>query len=78
RIHMNLLDRVSQMYQPFLLPKRVKADNTVKKAFENADSSLRVELIPLKIKYAIMVILSFHKEFLVFLSLSRKEKDGLL
>nr|GEV82809.1 retrovirus-related Pol polyprotein from transposon TNT 1-94 [Tanacetum cinerariifolium] len=50
----------------------------VKKAFENADSSSRVELIPSKIKYAIKVVLSFHKEFLVFSSLSRKENDGLL
>nr|GEW59433.1 putative elongation factor TypA-like SVR3, chloroplastic [Tanacetum cinerariifolium] len=50
----------------------------VKKAFENADSSSRVELIPSKIKYAIKVVLSFHKEFSVFLSLSRKENDGLL
>ncbi|GJY92317.1 hypothetical protein Tco_0508099 [Tanacetum coccineum] len=28
RIHMNLLDRVLQLYQPFLLPERLKADNT--------------------------------------------------
>ncbi|GJR74865.1 hypothetical protein Tco_0087230 [Tanacetum coccineum] len=30
RIHKNLLDRVSQLYYPFLLPERLKADNTVK------------------------------------------------
>ncbi|GKC70144.1 hypothetical protein Tco_1116027, partial [Tanacetum coccineum] len=28
RIHMNLLDRGSQLYQPFSLPERLKADNT--------------------------------------------------
>nr|GFA28941.1 putative reverse transcriptase domain-containing protein [Tanacetum cinerariifolium] len=50
----------------------------VKIAFENADSSSKVELIPSKIKYAIKVVLSFHNDFLVFLSLSRKENDGLL
>nr|GEX56845.1 hypothetical protein [Tanacetum cinerariifolium] len=42
------------------------AQKKVKIAFENADSSSRVELIPSKIKYAIKVILSFHKEFSVF------------
>nr|GEU87489.1 hypothetical protein [Tanacetum cinerariifolium] len=46
--------------------------------FKNADSSSRVELIPSRIKYAIKVVLSFHNEFSVFLSLSRKENDGLL
>nr|GEY11229.1 hypothetical protein [Tanacetum cinerariifolium] len=50
----------------------------VKIAFENADLSSRVELIPSKIKYAIKVVLSFHNEFSVFSSLSRKENDGLL
>nr|GFA66284.1 hypothetical protein [Tanacetum cinerariifolium] len=54
------------------------AQKKVKIAFENADSSSRVELIPSKIKYAIKVVLSFHNEFLVSLSLSRKENDGLL
>nr|GEZ47774.1 hypothetical protein [Tanacetum cinerariifolium] len=54
------------------------AQKKFKKAFENVDSSSRVELIPSKIKYAIKVVLSFHKEFLVFSSLSRKENDGLL
>nr|GFB47817.1 hypothetical protein [Tanacetum cinerariifolium] len=54
------------------------AQKKVKKAFENADSSSRVELIPSRIKYAINVVLSFHKEFSVFSSLSRKENDGLL
>nr|GFA17797.1 retrovirus-related Pol polyprotein from transposon TNT 1-94 [Tanacetum cinerariifolium] len=50
----------------------------LKIAFENADSSSRVELIPSKIKYANKVVLSFHNEFSVFSSLSRKENDGLL
>nr|GEX05325.1 reverse transcriptase domain-containing protein [Tanacetum cinerariifolium] len=54
------------------------AQKKVKKAFENADSSSRVELIPSKIKYPNKVVLNFHKEFLVFSSLSRKENDGLL
>nr|GEY19585.1 hypothetical protein [Tanacetum cinerariifolium] len=54
------------------------AQKKVKKAFENADSSSRVELIPSKIKYANKVVLSFHKEFAVFSSLSRKGNDGLL
>nr|GEZ37417.1 hypothetical protein [Tanacetum cinerariifolium] len=48
------------------------------KAFENVDSSLRVALIPSKIKYANKVVLNFHKEFSVFSILSRKENDGLL
>nr|GEV88734.1 integrase, catalytic region, zinc finger, CCHC-type, peptidase aspartic, catalytic [Tanacetum cinerariifolium] len=47
-------------------------------AFENADSSSRVELIPSKIKYAIKAVLSFHNEFSVFSSISRKENNGLL
>nr|GFA50532.1 hypothetical protein [Tanacetum cinerariifolium] len=50
----------------------------VKIDFENADSSSRVELIPLKIKYVIKVVLNFHKEFSVFSSLSRKGNDRLL
>nr|GEY38615.1 hypothetical protein [Tanacetum cinerariifolium] len=54
------------------------AQKKIKIAFENADSSSRVELIPSNIKYAIKVVLSFHNEFSVFLSLSRKENDGLL
>nr|GEY69273.1 retrotransposon protein, putative, unclassified [Tanacetum cinerariifolium] len=54
------------------------AQKKVKIAFENVDSSSRVELIPSKIKYAIKVVLSFHNEFSVFSSLSRKENDGLL
>nr|GEX55779.1 hypothetical protein [Tanacetum cinerariifolium] len=54
------------------------AQKKVKIAFENADSSSRVELIPSKIKYANKVVLSFHKEFSVFSSLSIKENDGLL
>nr|GEW79722.1 uncharacterized mitochondrial protein AtMg00810-like [Tanacetum cinerariifolium] len=54
------------------------AQNKVNIAFENADSSSKVELIPSKIKYANKVILNFHKEFSVFSSLSRKENDALL
>nr|GEY77407.1 hypothetical protein [Tanacetum cinerariifolium] len=37
------------------------AQKKVNIAFENADSSLRVELIPSKIKYANKVVLNFHK-----------------
>nr|GEX05978.1 hypothetical protein [Tanacetum cinerariifolium] len=44
----------------------------VKIAFENADSSSRVELIPSKIKYANKVVLNFHKEFLAFSGFKRK------
>nr|GEZ14015.1 hypothetical protein [Tanacetum cinerariifolium] len=54
------------------------AQKKVKIAFENADSSSKVELIPSKIEYANKVILNFHKEFLVFSSLSRKGNDRLL
>nr|GEX57154.1 hypothetical protein [Tanacetum cinerariifolium] len=54
------------------------AQKKVKIAFENADSSSRVELIPSKIKYAIKVVLNFHKEFSVFSSFTRKGNDGLL
>nr|GEX47026.1 hypothetical protein [Tanacetum cinerariifolium] len=54
------------------------AQKKVKIAFENADSSSRVELIPSKIKYAIKVVINFHKEFSVFSSFSRKENNGLL
>nr|GFB13221.1 hypothetical protein [Tanacetum cinerariifolium] len=54
------------------------AQKKVKIAFENVDSSSRVELIPSKIKYANKVVLSFHNEYSVFSSLSRKENDGLL
>nr|GEU85133.1 hypothetical protein [Tanacetum cinerariifolium] len=54
------------------------AQKKFKIAFENADSSSRVELMPSKIKYANKVVLNFHKEFSVFSSLSRKENDGLL
>nr|GEX26374.1 hypothetical protein [Tanacetum cinerariifolium] len=53
------------------------AQKNVKIAFENVDSSSRVELIPSKIKYVIKVVLNFHNEFSVFSSLSRKENDGL-
>nr|GEX39058.1 retrovirus-related Pol polyprotein from transposon TNT 1-94 [Tanacetum cinerariifolium] len=54
------------------------AQKKVKIAFENVDSSSRVDLIPSKIKYAIKDVLSFHNEFSVFLTLSKKENDGLL
>nr|GEY20482.1 sister chromatid cohesion protein PDS5-like isoform X1 [Tanacetum cinerariifolium] len=54
------------------------AQKKVKIAFENADSSSRVELIPSKTKYANKVVLNFHKEFSVFLSFTRKGNDGLL
>nr|GEU59489.1 retrovirus-related Pol polyprotein from transposon TNT 1-94 [Tanacetum cinerariifolium] len=49
------------------------AQKKVKIAFENADLSSRVELIPSKIKYANKVVLNFHKEFSVFLSFKEKE-----
>nr|GEU37897.1 hypothetical protein [Tanacetum cinerariifolium] len=49
------------------------AQKKVKIAFENADSSSRVELIPSKIKYANKVVLNFHKEFSVFSSFKEKE-----
>nr|GEU78735.1 hypothetical protein [Tanacetum cinerariifolium] len=42
-------------------------------AFENADSSSRLELVPSKIKYANKVVLNFHKEFSVFSSFKEKE-----
>nr|GEW30709.1 retrovirus-related Pol polyprotein from transposon TNT 1-94 [Tanacetum cinerariifolium] len=58
-------------------PRIQVAQKKIKIAFANADSSLRVELIPSKIKYAIKVVLSFHNEFSVFSSLSRKENDRL-
>nr|GEU55677.1 retrovirus-related Pol polyprotein from transposon TNT 1-94 [Tanacetum cinerariifolium] len=46
--------------------------DNVKIAFENADSSSRVALIPSKIKYSNKVVLNFHKEFLAFSSFKRK------
>nr|GEV95849.1 retrovirus-related Pol polyprotein from transposon TNT 1-94 [Tanacetum cinerariifolium] len=49
------------------------AQKKVKIAFEISDSSLRVELIPSKIKMCYKVVLNFHKEFLVFSSLKEKE-----
>nr|GEX22083.1 NBS-containing resistance-like protein [Tanacetum cinerariifolium] len=54
------------------------AQKNVKIAFENADSSSRVELIPSKIKYANKVVLSFHKTILSVFVLQGKENDGLL
>nr|GFA34851.1 hypothetical protein [Tanacetum cinerariifolium] len=62
----------------YKIDKDSSCSKKVKIAFENADSSSRVELIPSKIKYAVKVVLSFHNEFSVFLTLSRKENDGLL
>nr|GEV19056.1 integrase, catalytic region, zinc finger, CCHC-type, peptidase aspartic, catalytic [Tanacetum cinerariifolium] len=70
-------DRSSNLYTIALNEIQV-AQKKVKIAFENADSSSRVELIPSKIKYANKVVLNFHNEFSVFSSLSRKENDGLL
>nr|GEX11859.1 hypothetical protein [Tanacetum cinerariifolium] len=58
--------------------KNQVASKRIKIAFENADSSLRVELIPSMIKYANKVILNFHKEFSVFSSFKGKENDRLL
>nr|GEU67288.1 hypothetical protein [Tanacetum cinerariifolium] len=49
------------------------AQKKIKIAFENADSSSRVELIPSKIKYANKVVLNFNKEFLAFSSFKEKE-----
>nr|GEW86172.1 retrovirus-related Pol polyprotein from transposon TNT 1-94 [Tanacetum cinerariifolium] len=57
---------------------RYHLDQKVKIAFENDDSSSRVELIPSKIKCANKVVLNFHKEFSVFSSFKGKENDGLL
>nr|GEW32459.1 hypothetical protein [Tanacetum cinerariifolium] len=54
------------------------AQKKVKIAFENPDSSSRVELIPSKIKYANKVILNFHKESSVFSSFKGKGNDRLL
>nr|GEW93685.1 hypothetical protein [Tanacetum cinerariifolium] len=68
----------SRLKISFKIVKDSSCSRKVKKAFENDNSSSRVELIPSKIKYAIKVVLSFHKEFSVFSSLSRKENDGLL
>nr|GEX49939.1 retrovirus-related Pol polyprotein from transposon TNT 1-94 [Tanacetum cinerariifolium] len=49
------------------------AQKKVKIAFENADSSSRVELIPSQIKYANRVVLNFHEEFSVFSSSKEKK-----
>nr|GEU73260.1 hypothetical protein [Tanacetum cinerariifolium] len=73
--------------QPLLKDKSIWSDQEkiiqdaqkkVMIAFENADSSSRVELIPSKIKYANKAVLNFHKEFSVFSSFTRKGNDGLL
>nr|GEV51430.1 hypothetical protein [Tanacetum cinerariifolium] len=53
------------------------AQKKVKKSFENADSSSRVELIASKIKYANKVVLNFRKEFSVFSSFKEKGNDRL-
>nr|GEW47072.1 retrotransposon protein putative Ty1-copia subclass [Tanacetum cinerariifolium] len=68
----------SRLKISFKIVKDSSCSKKVKKDFENVDSSSRVELIPSKIKYVIKVVLSFHKEFSVFSSLSIKENDGLL
>nr|GEU57251.1 retrovirus-related Pol polyprotein from transposon TNT 1-94 [Tanacetum cinerariifolium] len=68
----------SRLKISYKIDKDQVAQEKVKKAFKNADSSSRVELIPSKIKYAIKVVLNFHKEFSVFSSFTRKENDGLL
>nr|GEW11113.1 hypothetical protein [Tanacetum cinerariifolium] len=62
--------RIKILYK---IDKDQVAQKKIKIAFENADLSSRVELIPSKIKYANKVVLNFHKEFLVFLSLTEKE-----
>nr|GEU93131.1 retrovirus-related Pol polyprotein from transposon TNT 1-94 [Tanacetum cinerariifolium] len=49
------------------------AQKKVKIAFENANSSSRVKLIPSKIKCTNNVVLNFHKEFSVFSSFKEKE-----
>nr|GEW32865.1 uncharacterized mitochondrial protein AtMg00810-like [Tanacetum cinerariifolium] len=54
------------------------AQKKVKIAFENADSSSRVDLIPSKINMCNKVILNFQKEFLVFSSFKGKGNDGTL
>nr|GEU46208.1 hypothetical protein [Tanacetum cinerariifolium] len=54
------------------------AQKKVKIAFENADSSSRVEFIPSKIKMCYKVVLNFHKEFSVFSSFKGKGNDRLL
>nr|GFC20422.1 hypothetical protein [Tanacetum cinerariifolium] len=54
------------------------AQKKVKIAFENADSSSRVELIPSKIKMCYKVVLNFHKEFSVILSFKGKGNNRLL
>nr|GEZ35478.1 reverse transcriptase domain-containing protein [Tanacetum cinerariifolium] len=54
------------------------AQKKVKIAFENADSSSRVDLIPSKIKYTNKVVLGFHNEFSVFQAYQEKKNDGLL
>nr|GEW28944.1 retrovirus-related Pol polyprotein from transposon TNT 1-94 [Tanacetum cinerariifolium] len=73
-----LWTRTQLMDYGFFYDKIQVAQKKVMIAFENADSSSRVELIPSKIKYANKVVLNFHKEFSVFSSLLRKENDGLL
>nr|GEY03841.1 integrase, catalytic region, zinc finger, CCHC-type, peptidase aspartic, catalytic [Tanacetum cinerariifolium] len=56
----------------FKIDKVQVAQKKVKIAFENADSSSRVGLIPSNIKYANKVVLNFHKEFLACSSFKRK------
>nr|GEV86011.1 copia protein [Tanacetum cinerariifolium] len=66
-----------QIFRTRLIKIQV-AQKKVKIAFKNADSSLRVELIPSKIKYANKVVLNFYKEFSVFSSFKENENDELL
>nr|GEU93799.1 retrovirus-related Pol polyprotein from transposon TNT 1-94 [Tanacetum cinerariifolium] len=54
------------------------AQKKVKIAFENADSSSRVKLIPSKIKCANKVVINFHNEFSAFSSFKGKDNDRLL
>ncbi|GJY06362.1 hypothetical protein Tco_0373416 [Tanacetum coccineum] len=50
RIHMNLLDRVSQLYYPFSLPERLKADNTSPTAELFDVDSRRISIVTVNTK----------------------------
>nr|GEV03665.1 reverse transcriptase domain-containing protein [Tanacetum cinerariifolium] len=90
RENMDYFERKQQVFEIYIqdqvqgqrlharLLKIQVASKKVNIAFENADSSSRVELIPLKIKCDNKVVLNFHKEFSVFSSCKEKENDGLL
>nr|GEY26268.1 retrovirus-related Pol polyprotein from transposon TNT 1-94 [Tanacetum cinerariifolium] len=74
------LDRKSSCSRLKISYKIVKDSSCSKEgqdSFENADSSLRVELIPSKIKYAFKVVLNFHKEFSSQVSLIMRTKPGV-